>query len=131
MIVQINPLFRDEVPTSARDILNRINEMTFNASLVREMAGIATITSLVESGALNDDRYTAVRFHQISAEDGAGEISAPLSKMNTERAFLEHLAPIGLRDRGQAGSPKTSSASAGKARSTCWRSIRSWRKREV
>jgi NTE family protein len=94
VIVQINPLFRDEVPTSARDILNRINEMTFNASLVREMAGIATITSLVESGALNDDRYTAVRFHQISAEEELAKYG-PLSKMNTERAFLEHLHRLG------------------------------------
>jgi NTE family protein len=94
VIVQINPLFRDEVPTSARDILNRINEMTFNASLVREMAGIATITSLVESGALNDDRYTAVRFHQISAEEELAKFG-PLSKMNTERAFLEHLHRLG------------------------------------
>ena len=67
MIVQINPLTRNEVPTTSRDILNRINEMTFNASLVREMAGIATI-ALDETGKLNDDRYTAVRFHQISAE---------------------------------------------------------------
>jgi NTE family protein len=94
VIVQINPLVRDEVPTSARDILNRINEMTFNASLVREMAGIATITSLVESGALNDDRYTAVRFHQISAETELAKYG-PLSKMNTERAFLEHLHRLG------------------------------------
>ncbi|HWA49813.1 MAG TPA: patatin-like phospholipase family protein [Dongiaceae bacterium] len=94
VIVQINPLVRNEVPTSARDILNRINEMTFNASLVREMAGIATITSLVESGALNDDRYTAVRFHQISAEEELAKYG-PLSKMNTERAFLEHLHRLG------------------------------------
>ena len=94
VIVQINPLVRDEVPTSARDILNRINEMTFNASLVREMAGIATITSLVESGALNDDRYTAVRFHQISAEEELAKYGA-LSKMNTERSFLEHLHRLG------------------------------------
>lgn len=94
VIVQINPLVRDEVPVSARDILNRINEMTFNASLVREMAGIATITSLVESGALKDDRYTAVRFHQISAETELAKYG-PLSKMNTERAFLEHLHRLG------------------------------------
>jgi NTE family protein len=94
VIVQINPLNRPEVPASARDILNRINEMTFNASLVREMAGIATITKLVESGALNDDRYTAVRFHEIGAEVELAEMGA-LSKMNTERPFLEHLHKLG------------------------------------
>ncbi len=94
VIVQINPLSRADVPVSSRDILNRINEMTFNASLVREMAGIATITSLVESGELNNDRYTAVRFHQISAEAELARYGA-LSKMNTERAFLEHLHRLG------------------------------------
>ncbi len=94
VIVQINPLVRPEVPKTSREILNRINEMTFNSSLVREMAGIATITSLVESGALNDDRYTAVRFHQISAEEELAKYGA-LSKMNTERAFLEHLHRLG------------------------------------
>ena len=73
---------------------NRINEMTFNASLVREMAGIATITSLVESGKLTDDRYTAVRFHQISAEPELAKMGA-LSKMNTERSFVQHLHRLG------------------------------------
>lgn len=94
VIVQINPLSRPDVPVSSREILNRINEMTFNASLVREMAGIATITSLVETGKLKDDRYTAVRFHQISAEAELAKYGA-LSKMNTERAFLQHLHRLG------------------------------------
>jgi NTE family protein len=94
VIVQINPMNRPEVPESSRDILNRINEMTFNASLVREMAGFAAITKLVESGKLTDDRYIAVRFHEIGAEVELAELGA-LSKMNTERAFLEHLHRLG------------------------------------
>src|SRR5690606_1294895 len=48
VIVQVNPMNRPDVPLSARDILNRINEMTFNSSLVREMEGFATITRLIE-----------------------------------------------------------------------------------
>ena len=94
VIVQINPMNRPDVPESARDILNRINEMTFNASLVREMAGIATVTQLVETGKLHDERYMAVRFHEIGAEVELAEMGA-LSKMNTERAFLEHLHRLG------------------------------------
>jgi NTE family protein len=94
VIVQINPMNRPDVPESARDILNRINEMTFNASLVREMAGFAAISQLVESGKLTDDRYIAVRFHEIGAEVELAELGA-LSKMNTERAFLEHLHRLG------------------------------------
>ena len=94
VIVQINPLHRDEVPVTMRDILNRINEMTFNASLVREMFGIATVSSLIETGAIEDDRYTTVRFHQISAEAELAKMGA-LSKLNTERPFLEHLHALG------------------------------------
>jgi len=94
VIVQINPMNRPDVPLTARDILNRINEMTFNASLVREMEGFATLTRLIESGELHNDRYTAVRFHEISAEVELAEMGS-LSKMNTERAFLEHLHQLG------------------------------------
>ena len=94
VIVQINPLHRPEVPRTMRDILNRINEMTFNASLVREMFGIATVSSLIESGALEDERYTTVRFHQISAESQLAGYGA-LSKLNAERAFLQHLHDLG------------------------------------
>ena len=94
VIVQVNPMNRPEVPVSMRDILNRINEMTFNASLVREMYGIATISRLIDSGALDDERYTTVRFHQIGAEAELAKFGA-LSKMNTERPFLEHLHELG------------------------------------
>ena len=94
VLVHINPMNRPDVPVTSRDILNRINEMTFNASLVQEMHGFATVSKLVETGALNDDRYVAVRFHQISAEDELAEMGA-LSKMNTERSVLEHLHQLG------------------------------------
>ena len=95
VIVQINPMNRPDVPVTARDILNRINEMSFNSSLVAEMFGIATVSSLIESGKLEDERYAAVRFHQIGAEAELAEYGA-LSKMNTERPFLEHLHQLGF-----------------------------------
>ena len=69
VIVQINPLNRPEVPTKARDILNRITELSFNASLVREMRGVATITSLIDTGKLASDIYARVNFHMIEAPD--------------------------------------------------------------
>ncbi len=94
LIVQINPMNRPDVPVTARDILNRINEMTFNASLVREMFGIATLSRLIESGRLDDERYTTVRFHQIGAEAELAKYGA-LSKINTERPFLQHLHDLG------------------------------------
>jgi len=61
---------------------------------VREMFGIATVSSLIERGALEDERYTTVRFHSISAEAELAGYGA-LSKLNTERAFLQHLHDLG------------------------------------
>jgi NTE family protein len=94
VIVQINPMNRPDIPVTARDILNRINEMTFNASLVGEMFGIATVSRLVESGKLDDERYNTVRFHQVGAEPELAQYGA-LSKLNTERPFLQHLHDLG------------------------------------
>jgi NTE family protein len=95
VIVRINPMNRDEVPTTAHDIMNRINEMSFNASLVREMRSIATMSRLVQTGALDDDRYTTVRFHEITAEADLAALGA-LSKLNTEPAFLKYLHDLGF-----------------------------------
>ena len=47
LLVQINPAERAEVPTSAEDILERINEVTFNASLLKELRTIALLQQLV------------------------------------------------------------------------------------
>lgn len=90
MIIQINPLRRDEVPTSARDILNRLNELSFNTSIVREMRGFATITQLIESGQLDNHHYSQVNFHMIEAQDDLATFDAS-SKFNTDIAFLEDL----------------------------------------
>ena len=95
VIVRINPMQRNEVPVTARDILNRMNEMSFNSSLVREMRGIATVSQFVQDGTLDDDRYTTVRFHEITAEEDLASLGS-LSKMNTEKAFLRHLHQLGF-----------------------------------
>jgi NTE family protein len=96
IIVQINPLWREEVPTKARDILNRITELSFNSSLVREMRGVATITSLIDSGRLSSDVYSRVNFHMIDAPDDLPALGVS-SKFNTDIRFLEHLHDMGWK----------------------------------
>lgn len=95
VIVQINPLKRNEVPTKARDILNRITELSFNSSLVREMRGVATITSLIDSGRLAPEHYAKVNFHMIDAHDDLPSLGVS-SKFNTDIGFLEHLHDLGF-----------------------------------
>jgi NTE family protein len=90
VIIQINPLRRDELPRSAREILNRVTELSFNTSIVREMRGFATITKLIEMGQLSNDQYESVNFHMIEAQDDLAEFDAS-SKFNTDMQFLEEL----------------------------------------
>ena len=60
---------RREVPTTARDIMNRINEISFNSSLMREMRAIAFVSRLIEDGKLCDAEMKRMRIHAIEAED--------------------------------------------------------------
>ncbi|MEM7489504.1 MAG: patatin-like phospholipase family protein [Pseudomonadota bacterium] len=96
LIVQINPLERPGTPTNARDIQNRINEITFNASLMRDLRAIDLIDRLIEDGALSDKQYRRMFLHMIDGCDDMLKLDAS-SKMNSEWAFLTHLRDIGRR----------------------------------
>lgn len=96
LIVQINPMNRPDVPTSAREILNRINEVSFNSTLAREMSGIATISKLIEEGKLRDTPFHRVNFHMICAEDEMSGLGAA-SKSNADWKFLEYLFDLGVK----------------------------------
>ncbi|MEO1103368.1 MAG: patatin-like phospholipase family protein [Pseudomonadota bacterium] len=93
VIVQINPVVRDEVPFTAREIVNRVNEITFNASLMKELRAVRFVTRLIEDGKLDPAEYMRVRIHRI-ASDALLPLSAS-SKLNAEWAFLMHLHDIG------------------------------------
>jgi NTE family protein len=66
VVVNINPLWRDEIPTSARAIQNRINEISFNASLLRDLRAIAFVQRLIEEGRMEEGRMKRVRVHMVS-----------------------------------------------------------------
>ena len=94
IIVQINPIERHEEPKTAREIANRVNEISFNSSLLRELRTIEFVTRLIESGKLDAKHYTSARMHRIEADKELNPLSAS-SKMNTEWEFLCHLRDIG------------------------------------
>lgn len=95
-IVQINPVYRDKVPRSAAAILNRMNEITFNASLIKEVRAIAMLKRLIEVSDSDMTCYRDTHFHRIDAEDALQRLSVS-SKLNAERAFLTHLRNQGRR----------------------------------
>ena len=94
LIVQINPITRPGVPRSAREILNRMNEISFNSSLLREFRAIDFVARLLEDGKLDPERYSHILVHRIEAEDEIKPLGAS-SKLNAEWAFLQHLFGIG------------------------------------
>jgi NTE family protein len=90
MIVQINPVRRPGVPRTARDILNRLNEITFNASLLRELRTIDFVTRLMDEGRLEGTGYRRVLVHMVEDEMSLSALGAS-SKLNTEHEFLDML----------------------------------------
>jgi NTE family protein len=65
IIVQINPVMRAAVPTRAQDIMDRINEISFNSSLVHEMQAIALLKRLIEDEGVPGHRYKEALFRQV------------------------------------------------------------------
>ena len=96
VVVHINPTMRPEVPRSARDILNRVNEISFNSSLMREMRAIQFVTDLIDEGQVTEGRLKRMLIHAIAADEVMGRLGAN-SKLNAERGFLKHMRDAGRR----------------------------------
>ena len=94
LLVQINPIEREGTPKTAREILNRVNEITFNAALLKEFRAMEFVERLLESGRVDKEHYKKLRMHRIDATDAFEGLNAS-SKMNTDRDFLLHLKQMG------------------------------------
>jgi NTE family protein len=100
VIVHINPLNRDEIPKTAKDILNRLNEISFNSSLMREMRAIAFVSHLIDDGQLEDDKHRRMLIHSIQDDPYMTSLGVT-SKLNPDWKFL-----LELRDKGRACAAK-------------------------
>ncbi|MEP3278846.1 MAG: patatin-like phospholipase family protein [Stappiaceae bacterium] len=94
ILVQINPVARYETPKTAREILNRMNEITFNSTLLRELRAVEFVSRLIDEGSLSQEQYSKVHIHRISSDKDLNPLSAS-SKFNAEWSFLQHLRDIG------------------------------------
>jgi len=90
VLVQINPVRRPGAPTTARDIINRVNEITFNASLLRDLRAVDFVTRLIEAGRLEGTGYRRMLVHAIGNEKALSELGAS-SKFNVEPDFIDML----------------------------------------
>jgi NTE family protein len=102
IVVEINPLTREGVPRSAAEITNRLNEITFNASLMREMRAIAFAERLIEADGQHPEveRLKKMLIHMIEAEEAMEELGVA-SKLNTDLDFLLYLKDLGRRTAGR------------------------------
>jgi NTE family protein len=64
--VHINPLHREKLPRTAMEVMSRINEISFNSSLMREMRAISFVTRLIDEGKVNGDELKRLYVHGIS-----------------------------------------------------------------
>ena len=87
-------MFRDEIPTSARDIMNRINEISFNSSLMREMRAIAFVSKLIDDGDLDDEKHRRMLVHSIANDEHMRSLGVT-SKLNPDWDFLQDLRDVG------------------------------------
>jgi NTE family protein len=100
LIVHINPIERLELPKTAMEILNRINEISFNSSLLREMRAIAFVTQLIESDAGKSLDLQQVFVHGISDDETMKKLGVS-SKLNADWGALTDLRDCGRERAGE------------------------------
>ena len=75
LIINNNPLGRDEVPHTAQEIQNRINEISFNTSLLRELRAISFVQRLISEGKIEQGAMKWVNVHMIADDALMNELS--------------------------------------------------------
>ncbi len=94
LVIQINPIERKGAPKTAVDILNRINEISFNGSLLKELRSIDFVRRLIDEGKLSEEHYRRVRVHIMENQEELKPLGAS-SKLNAEWDFLVYLRDLG------------------------------------
>jgi len=95
ILIQINPVERKELPRSASEILNRLNEVSFNAVLLKELRMIAVLRQVANPGDREGSRWASMRIHRVASEFMT-ELGAS-SKLNAEWDFFALLHQEGRK----------------------------------
>lgn len=99
LLVQINPIRRDELPNNMHEAMERVSEITFNASLLREFRAIDFVNRLIDENRLEGTKYRQMRLHRIDADTALQEYSAT-TKFDTRWSFFEKLHEVGRESAG-------------------------------
>lgn len=97
LLCLLNPLKTRHTPKTSSEIMDRLNEISFNASVAAELRAVAVVQDLIKRGHLRGGPgYMDLRFHMISADGRLSDLKLP-SKFNTDWSFLQD-----LKKRGRA-----------------------------
>ncbi|MDF0599555.1 patatin-like phospholipase family protein [Psychromarinibacter sp. C21-152] len=99
VVVNINPLYRREVPQTAQEIQNRINEISFNSSLLRELRAIQFVRDLIAEGRMPKGAMKEVLIHMIADDELMNELSEATKRVPTPSVLAE-LKAAGQRAAG-------------------------------
>jgi NTE family protein len=97
IIVHINPIERPELPTTSPQIMNRVNEISFNSSLIKELRSIAFVKKLIAHDMLKDvhkDHFKDILVHSVRADGALCDLSVA-SKFDSDWGFLTYLRDTG------------------------------------
>ena len=95
VLVQINPILRGKLPTTAAEIANRVNEITFNAALIAEMRAIDFVKRLLAEGKLEAAHYKDVLMHRIDGGEALDKFEAA-TRASTEKDLIHSLRDLGV-----------------------------------
>jgi NTE family protein len=95
LLIAVNPVERQGTPRSAREILDRLNEVSFNATLLKELRMIALLRQVADAGSGEGALWAGMRIHLISSTT-IDKLGAS-SKFNAEWDFLGMLRDEGRR----------------------------------
>jgi NTE family protein len=100
LVVQINPVERASTPTTQTEIMNRINEITFNSSLLGEFRAIDFVTRMIDQGRLphgtGEGEYRRINVHRIALDATFKKLTAQ-SKLKSDFDFFQMLMKGGRR----------------------------------
>ena len=96
MIIQINPIEIKQTPTTVVEIRDRVNEITFNSSLMLEMRRVNFVQKLLERGIDLDGKLHTLRIHAINPQEDIAELNIS-SKLNADWDFLMYLFELGRK----------------------------------
>jgi NTE family protein len=95
VLVQINPIQRQQLPTSPSEIMDRVTEITFNAALIAEMRAIDFVKRLLAEGKLDPAYYKDVLMHRIDGGEALEKFTAA-TKSSTDANLIHSLRDLGI-----------------------------------